>query len=169
MKVLEPAQGFLLRIDDVTDRLERLAPLTPAPRGLTAPDEPSGEQWEWGQVWAHLGEFVPYWCGEIKRIVEADSDKPVPFGRIKTDPGRVGAIERDRRTSSEALMDRLSSQLRDARVLLTDLSPDDWKRRGLHETLGEMDIEGIVEAFLCRHLEDHADQLDGLVRGAGTA
>jgi len=166
MKVPEPAQGFLLRIDDVAERLEHLAPLSPPPIGLTEPDQPSGERWEWGQVWAHLGEFVPYWTGEIKKIVDAGSDEPVSFGRVKTDPVRVGAIERDRRTPPEELIERLQSQLRDARVLLADLGPDDWKRRGAHETLGAMDVEGMVEAFLCRHLEDHADQLENLVRTA---
>lgn len=166
MRVPEPAEGFLVRIDEVAERFERLTPLSPAPPGLTEPDQPSGEQWEWGQVWAHLGEFVPYWMGQIEKIVDAGSDEPVPFGRVKTDPGRVGAIESDRHTPPEALMERLASQLRDLRVLLADLTPDDWKKRGVHETLGEMDIDGIVEMFLCRHLEDHADQLEYLVRGA---
>jgi len=27
------------------------------PTGLTAPDPASGEQWDAGQVWAHLAEF----------------------------------------------------------------------------------------------------------------
>jgi hypothetical protein len=163
MRVSEPAEGFLLRIDQVAERLERLAPTEPFPRGLTAPDQPSGEQWEWGQVWAHLGEFGPYWMGQIKTIVEADSDQPVPFGRVKTDPVRVREIDADRHTPPGALMERLASQLRDLRVMLTDLTPRDWQRRGVHETLGEMSIEQIVDMFLVKHLEDHADQLDGLV------
>jgi threonine dehydratase len=37
-----------------------------------------------------------------------------------------------------------------------------WAVRGLHERRGEMSIEAIVEEFLVGHLEEHADQLDGL-------
>src|SRR2546428_2260021 len=99
-------------------------------------------------------------------MVDAEADQPVSFGRVKTDPGRVAAIESDRHTPPEELTERLASQLRDLRVLLADLTPDDWRKRGVHETLGVMDIEQIVDMFLVKHLEDHADQLDYLVRGA---
>jgi len=167
MRVAEPAEGFLLRIDQVAERFEKQAEISPAPQGLTAPDQPSGEQWEWGQVWAHVAEFVPYWMRQIKSIVEADSDAPVPFGRVKTDSGRAAAIESDRRTPPEELMARLSSQLRDLRVMVTDLTPEDWSRRAAHPTRGDMTIERIVDEFLVGHLEEHAAQLDGLVGAAG--
>ena len=168
MRVPEPAEGFLVRIDEVGDRLERLATTDPIPGGLTGPDEPSGERWDWGQVWAHLGEFVPYWMAQTKAIVEAGTDQPVPFGRVKTDRERVAAIERDRHLPPKDLMERLSSHLRDLRVMLAGLTPEDWQSRGMHETLGEMGVEGIVDMFLVKHLEDHADQLDDLVRGAAS-
>jgi hypothetical protein len=120
-------------------------------------------------VWAHLGEFVPYWVEQMKKIIDTGSEEPVPFGRVKTDPGRIAAIAADRRSAPQELMERLASQLRDARVLLADLTLDDWRKRGVHETLGVMDIETIVDMFLVKHLEDHADQLDYLVREAATS
>jgi hypothetical protein len=86
-----PFDGFLARVDEVEGGLRRAA-AAGAPQGLTAPDEPSGEQWEAGQVWAHLAEFVPYWIGEARSVLTAESDQPVPFGRVKTDPGRIAAI-----------------------------------------------------------------------------
>jgi hypothetical protein len=164
MRVPEPAEDFLLRVDDVEQQLRGLVDLAPAPHALTAPDQPSGEQWDWGQVWAHLAEFVPYWMAQIKRVVDANTDRPVPFGRVKTDPGRVQAIEADRHTPPPELMERLAGQLRDLRVLLADLSPEDWQKQGTHPTLGVMSLEKIVDEFLVKHIEDHADQLDQLVR-----
>src|SRR2546427_11370953 len=91
----DPARQLLSRLSAVHRRLERLSSV-PAPAGLTDPDTPSGEQWEWGQVWAHVAEFIPYWIGQIEMILGADAQQPVPFGRVKTDPVRIAAIESDR-------------------------------------------------------------------------
>jgi hypothetical protein len=66
------------------------------PAGLTAPDPGGEERWEAGQVWAHVAEFPAYWLGQVRRVLAGGPD-PVPFGRVKTDPDRLAAIERDRR------------------------------------------------------------------------
>ena len=81
-----PADAMTLRLQYVVMRLEERATAPPA-AGLTEPDHPSGEQWEWGQVWAHLAEFVPYWMGQMRVVIEAPGTDPVPFGRTMTDPG----------------------------------------------------------------------------------
>jgi hypothetical protein len=161
-----PGKEYLRRLDAVRSRLEEHAASAPAP-GLTEPDQPSGERWDWGQVWAHSAEFVPYWTGQVRLIMEAGGTDPVPMGRVKTDPGRVAAIEADRRRPPEELMARLGSQLDQLRALLREMRPDDWERRGLHSTLGVMAMPDIFEEFLIGHLEGHADQLDWLVAGAG--
>jgi hypothetical protein len=135
--------------------------------GLTEPDPPSGERWDWGQVWAHLAEFVPYWCGEVRLIVRAGGTEPVPMGRVKTDPARVAAIEADRHRPPQELMVRLTGHLDDLRALMGSLTPEDWERRGLHSTLGIMTMSVIFEEFLVGHLEGHADQLDGVRSQAG--
>ena len=157
----EPAGELLNRVDAVRGRLEKHAASAPA-AGLTDPDPPTGERWNWGQVWAHLAEFVPYWCGEVLRIMEADQSEPVPFGRTKADPGRIAAIEAERGRPPPELMDRLSRHLDELSVLIERLSYDDWHRRGVHPTLGVMEMPRIFEEFLVGHLEEHADQLEGL-------
>jgi hypothetical protein len=160
----DPAEQFRSRLSAVRDRLGTLATM-PQPGGLTAPDQPSGEQWEWGQVWAHLAEFIPYWTGEMERVMSGSDATPVPFGRTKVDPGRVAAIERDRGRPVEDLWDRLRSQIAEFDQLLLTLPPGAWERRGGHPTLGVMDMPRIVNEFVVGHLEQHADQLDGLVAG----
>src|SRR5437867_3109062 len=86
----DPADAFLLRLEYVAMRLQNHAAAPPAP-GLTDPDPPTGEQWEWGQVWAHLAEFVPYWTSQMRLILEARDRQPIPYGRTKDDPGRIAA------------------------------------------------------------------------------
>jgi hypothetical protein len=160
--LLDPrAAGFLARLDGIEDRLNRHASSPPAD-GLTVPDPPTGERWDYGQVWAHLGEFVPYWAEQALLVADPSRPVPVPFGRVKTDPARVAAIERDRHVPPVELAERLSNQLEDLRTLVRGLPSDAWDREGRHQTLGVMDLTGIFEEFLVGHLESHAAQLDGL-------
>jgi DinB superfamily len=161
-RMRSPADSLLLRVQYVAVRLEEHARSAPA-AGLTEPDEPSKEQWEWGQVWAHLAEFIPYWMGQARLVLAGDGSEAVPFGRVKTDEGRVGAIERDRSVPADELWSRMRSQMADLWNFLDDLSPEDWAKRGVHPTLGEMDVAGLMERFVVGHLEEHAAQLDGLV------
>lgn len=166
MSHVDLAASFRSRFDDVAARLERHAGSSP-PGGLTEPDQPSGEQWEWGQVWAHLAEFPDYWLDQIARALVAPDAGPVPFGRTKTDPDRVGAIERDRGMPIADLMARLREELDRLGATIDGLTDQDWSRRFLHPTLGEMDLSRVVEEFLVGHLEQHADQLDGLAGHEG--
>ena len=41
----------------------------PPPPGLTEPDPGGEEQWEAGQVWAHLAEFPRYWLAQAQRVI----------------------------------------------------------------------------------------------------
>ena len=159
---------FVARLEAVTPRLAAHA-LRPAPEGLTDPDEPSGERWQAGQAWAHLAEFVPYWIGQFRLVLAEPGPEPVPFGRVKTDANRVAAIERDREVPIDELWARMQGQFAELRAFLESLTPDQWAREGLHPTLGAMPMPRMVDRFIVSHLEEHADQLDGLVGGRPSA
>jgi DinB family protein len=156
-----PADQFVARLEYAAMRLGPLANDNAA-TGLTDPDSKTGERWEWGQVWAHLAEFIPYWVRQVRHVLATPGREPVPFGRIKSDPERVAAIERDRRRSPSELMKRMNGQLADLRQLLDDVPRDQWGKQGVHETLGVMDVEHIVDEFLVGHLEEHEAQLNQL-------
>jgi hypothetical protein len=165
----EPAHRRLLgRLDAVEARLTRLV-ATPV-AGLTDADEGTGERWEAGQVWAHIAEFVGYWLDELQRVVAGakspDDPDPVRYGRTKTDAGRIAAIERDRREDPRAMLARATDDIARVREFLRDLPPDAWSYVGLHPTRGEVPVERIVSGSVVEHLEEHADQLDGLARQA---
>jgi hypothetical protein len=59
-------------------------------------------------------------------------------------------------------MGRTHQAISALRRYLEGLTPAEWSAVGLHPTRGEMDVEAIVERFEVDHLEEHADQLDGL-------
>ncbi len=158
---VNPADRFLLRIQYVAMSLEEHSRRTVP--GLTDPDPKTGEQWDWGQVWAHLGEFIPYWMEQARLVLRSAGSEPVPFGRVKTDPGRVAAIERDRSVSPSELMERLKGHLADLWEFVDQIPPDGWSRNGVHETLGVLDVRQMVEKFLVGHLEEHEAQLRQLV------
>jgi hypothetical protein len=158
------AAGFLQRLGAVEERLGALA-AREAPEGaLTAPDPPTGERWEAGQVWAHMAEFIPYWLGEAALVIDRGMTEPVPFGRTKSDPGRTAAIERDRRSDRAALWNRIADDIAGLRGFLLGLDEGAWDARGQHPTLGTMDLASIIDEFLVGHLEQHAAQLDALLR-----
>lgn len=154
---------LIARLEAVERRLVEHAD-APLPSGLTEPDPDGEERWEAGQVWAHLAEFPAYWLTQAQRVISLPTNEPVPFGRVKTDAGRVGAIERDRHTDPHALLARVRSALAEVSDTARSLPPDAWTRRGAHPVRGEMTVQQLFERFIADHLEEHADQLDGLRR-----
>ena len=153
--------SLISRLTDAERRLTEHAS-RPLPPGLTEPDPGGEERWEAGQVWAHLAEFPAYWLAQAQRVVALPTNEPVPFGRVKTDPNRVDAIERDRHTDPSALLDRVRTSLAEVTDAARSLPPEAWTRRGMHPIRGEMTVQQIFEKFIASHLEEHADQLDSL-------
>ena len=160
----EAADTLIARMVEAERRLAHHA-VGPIPTGRTEPDPGAEERWEAGQVWAHVAEFPAFWLDQVRRVVALPTHEPVPFGRVKTDPRRIEAIERDRHTDPQALLGRVRASLADVSETLRGLPDQAWRRRGVHPTLGEMTVERIVERFIVGHLEEHADQLDGLASG----
>ncbi len=153
--------ALIARLADAERRLAEHA-AKPPPPGLTAPDPGGDEQWEAGQVWAHLAEVPAYWLAQAQRVVALPTYEPVPFGRVKTDAGRIEAIERDRHTDPAALLERVRSSLAEVTEAVRSLPPEAWTRRGAHPIRGDMTVHRIIEQFIVNHLEEHADQLDTL-------
>ncbi len=155
--------ALVARLSDAERRLAEHAS-RPLPSGLADPDPGGDERWEAGQVWAHLAEFPAYWFAQAQRVIAQPTHSPVPFGRVKTDAGRLAAIERDRHTDPQALLERVQSSLAEVNDAVRAWDDETWRLRGMHPVRGEMTVEQIVEKFIASHLEEHADQLDSLHR-----
>ncbi|HXA28040.1 MAG TPA: hypothetical protein VN193_04760 [Candidatus Angelobacter sp.] len=160
----DTGEGFLSRLDAVEQRLAAHAAHDAATvvGQRTDADPGTGERWEWGQVWAHLAEFLPYWIEQTRIVIDGHTGEPVAFGRVKSDPVRVAAIARDRQAPIDSLWQRTHRDIASLRTFLSDLPEAAWPARGAHQTLGVMTLPHIVDEFMVGHLEQHAAQLDGL-------
>lgn len=150
-----------------------LARLGAATDGMTAlrADLEAGAPWalaetfgaepeaHWGprEVLAHCAEMLPYWVGEIERII--DGPEPARYGRIQTDQIRIGLIERDRTLPIRELLARIEDGTARFARRLPELGAADLARRGLHPTRGEQTIEQVLETTVVGHMEGHLGQL----------
>jgi hypothetical protein len=118
----------------------------------------------WGppEVLAHVAEMLPFWLGEIARVLDG-ADEPVPFGRVASDALRIGVIERDRSLPPGELFARIEAGVGRFADHLVGLDPADAERRGLHPRLGPMTVTQIAERFVVCHLEEHVAQLASVV------
>ncbi len=114
----------------------------------------------WGppETLAHVAEMVTFWTGELERIL-AGADEPVPFGRVASNPLRIGVIERDRSLPARELFGRIEAGVDRLARRLAALTPADAARRGVHPTVGELPVPAMIDRFVVSHLEEHADQL----------
>jgi DinB family protein len=157
---------------DLVPRLEaaskRLAALRPAVEaGVPWPlsdnfgTEPEAS---WGppETLAHVAEMLPFWLGEIERVVDG-SGEPVPFGRIATDQLRLLVLERDRSLPPRELFDRIAAGTDRVARRLKTLTPRDTSRVGVHPRRGEMTVPEMADSFIVGHLEEHAEQLAEVV------
>ena len=123
----------------------------------------------WGprEVLAHVEEYLPYWIGEIERVLAGDASAPVPFGRVAEDPVRIGVIGRDRTIPFRELFARIESDAPRVAARLRELSDAEAGRVGLHPRRGEMTVRDMLEPFLVGHTEGHVTQLREILEAAG--
>jgi DinB superfamily len=164
---------------DADPEVERLATVRAAYAAL-APRIASGEPWplaedygtgpeaSWGprEVLAHLVEMLPYWLGELERVVEGDGAAPVPFGRIADDAVRIGMIGRERSLPLRVLFERIDAGIAAWEARLPTLTAVDRAKVGLHPRDGEMRVDAMPVRFVVGHLEGHAAQLETILADA---
>ena len=78
--------------------------------------------------------------------------------------GRAGSG--DPRPTVSVLWADTRADIAGLRAFLGSMQPDQWELRGLHPTLGAITVDELVEMFLVGHLEQHADQLEGMSKAS---
>jgi hypothetical protein len=120
----------------------------------------------WGppETLAHVAEMLPFWTGEIERVLDAPAeDGPTPFGRTGDDPLRLGVLERDRTLPPRELFGRAEAGAERLARRLETLDEVDGRRMGVHRTVGELTVTRIAGRFVAEHLEEHVRQLQALL------
>jgi len=125
---------------------------------------------DWGprEVLAHVNEMLPYWTTQIRLVLAGDPTGATPFGRVATDPDRLGRIASDRQLGCADLLDRIAAGLAIAEDLVGGLTPSDLDLRGLHPTRGELTIGDATDRFVVTHLAEHVDQLEAIIARPGS-
>jgi hypothetical protein len=143
------------------DRLVRLrtkVELSPPP-----PDDlPRGRDWVAREVLAHVDEMLPYWIGEVERIL-AGRVEPVPFGRAPNDLIRLLTVDRDRTLPISELYSRLDFWLERVVRRLLELDERQCSRRGYDKQRGELTVKDIVDEMLAGHIEQHCAQMAAIL------
>jgi hypothetical protein len=121
-------------------------------------DLPRHRDWVDREVLAHIDEMLPYWLGEIERVLVGPVE-PVPFGREPTDLVRILTVDRDRTLPVSELYARLDNSLERVLRRLLELDERQAARRGLDKRRGEMTVKQIVDTMLAGHLEEHCAQM----------
>ncbi len=142
-----------------------------APRALAgepwplAEDYGTGPEASWGprEVLAHVEEMLPFWLGEMERVVDGTGGAPIPFGRTAEDDLRLGVIDRDRTLPMRVLFGRIDGGLAAWADRLATLTATERSRLGVHSRLGEMPATAILERFVLGHAEDHIAQLTDIL------
>src|SRR3954469_8058600 len=77
-----------------------------------AEDFGNGPEASWGprEVLAHVEEMLPFWLGELERVVGGEP-RPGPFGRTADHPVRTGILARDRTLPLRVLFERIDTGL----------------------------------------------------------
>ena len=135
-----------------------------------ADDYGTGPEASWGprEVLAHVEEMLPFWLGEMERVIDGPEPGPTPFGRTADAAVRIGILVRDRGLPLHVLFGRIDAGLRDWETRVGTLTRADHAKIGLHPRLGEMPAPDILERFVVGHAEDHIGQLrDILAARAG--
>ncbi|MEX2011686.1 MAG: DinB family protein [Chloroflexota bacterium] len=163
-------------MDELIGRIERAAGAIASERERVEAGEPwplsarfgTEPEASWGprETLAHVTEMLPFWLGEIERIL-AGPTEPVPFGRVATNELRIGVIERDRSLPLRELFGRLEADAGRLTRRLGELSPAEAERTGVHPTLGVLTVRGAAERFVAGHLEEHATQIGAILDERG--
>ena len=141
----------------------------PWPLGRVEPGAPEGG---WGppEILAHVAEMLPYWLGEVERVLEGSvagapgtvsiaTGGSTAFGRTETDPLRILRVEHDRMLPVRELFDRIAQDAARWDARLATFGEAELGTLGRHPRRGDMTVAEMLEPFVVGHLEGHIVQL----------
>jgi hypothetical protein len=140
------------------------AGLAPSDARHPGPTDPStGESWHRGNVLGHVNEMLPYWIAQIG-LANAGSGK---VGRDQEGAAhRREGIDHGAAATDEQLLHSIDEGIEGATELLAVMTPDDLERVVVYHTrTGDRDerVGELVQFLIVGHLEEHLEQLAGLV------
>jgi DinB family protein len=117
---------------------------------------PSENEWTIMQNLAHVMEFMPYWAGEIEKLVAEPGRN---FGRTAQDEGRLRAISEHEKDTLSRIKAALPVSYARLDEVLGRLKDSDLALTGRHVRYGEKPLDWFIEEFVTGHLSGHVEQI----------
>src|SRR5258708_34671295 len=117
---------------------------------------PSENEWTIIQNLAHIVEFMPYWAGEIEKLVATPGQN---FGRTGQDERRLAAIYEHGTDSLEQFKAALPGSYARLDEVLSTLGDCDLELTGQHVRYGEKSVTALIEPCLTEQLSGHDAQI----------
>jgi hypothetical protein len=121
---------------------------------------PAENDWTIMQNLAHIVEFMPYWAGEIEKIVV---EPGCNFGRTPEDVGRLQGISEHGMDSLSKIKETLPGSCQRLDEILKKLKDNDLELIGKHVRYGEKPLGWLIEEFVTNHLRGHVEQINSSI------
>jgi uncharacterized damage-inducible protein DinB len=121
--------------------------------------KPSEEEWSILQVLSHLVEAVPYWLGEVERVVTEPGSS---WGRGLQDPARLAAVTNTDELSVTDILAEVVLLGQKVASGLQGLDTETLKQESPHRNFakfGAKPVSFIIDHFIEEHVAGHAKQI----------
>jgi len=123
-------------------------------------EKPASDEWSLMENLAHINEILPYWAGEIEKLVATPGQN---FGRTQQHAGRLQAIAvHGTDTLAKAQAELPGGYARLEGVIHT-LKDSDLELTGIHPRFGERQLGWFIEEFVTTHLANHLIQMQTIL------
>jgi DinB superfamily len=117
---------------------------------------PAENEWTIMQNLAHIVEFMPYWAGEIEKVI---AEPGYEFGRTPEDMGRLQGISEHEMDSLSSIKAAIPGSYAKLDGVLGRLNDSDFEVTGKHVRYGEKPLDWLIEEFVTNHLRGHVEQI----------
>jgi hypothetical protein len=117
---------------------------------------PAENEWTIMQNLAHIVEFMPYWAGEIEKVL---AEPGCAFGRTHDDVGRLHGISKHEMDSLNKIKATLPGSYANLNEVLGKLQDNDLELTGKHVRYGDKTVGWLIEDLITTHLSGHVEQV----------
>ena len=124
----------------------------------------ANNEWTIMQNLAHIVEFMPYWAGEIEKLL---TEPGCEFGRTHEDVGRLQGISEHEMDSLSSIKAALPGSYARLDGVLGRLKDSDLQLTGKHVRYGEKPLDWLIDEFVTDHLSGHVEQIKRCLKVLG--
>ena len=117
---------------------------------------PAENEWTIMQNLAHIVEFMPYWAGEIEKVL---AEPGCAFGRTHDNAARLQGISEHEMDSLSKIDAALTESYARLDGVLRNLQDSDLELTGKHVRYGEKSIGWLIDDLVVDHLNGHVEQM----------